>query len=321
MKRNLLLGAAIMASVAVSAQTFNASDWVLNAQGFNKVDGQPVSELSVENNVLTATYPATPAGELSRMEISSKADITMGAGQNVVVFKVDFENCCFQDFDANMISILRQLKEGSADGAELAPYFNSDPNKNAGRMSNPINTQTATTAYYWRDMSTIPAQTGSVDWTNAFTIYGNHFTNTTFNVDGQDIYGRCWLGIRLCHTKNNTNEIGQNATVSIPYIGVTSLEELGAADSSSLDGKMVRAYITAMLEKDEVKATSLASGIAIAVDGNLISAEGAESIEVFNIQGAKVAASCGNAVQAEKGLYIVRASAAGKTSVAKVSVR
>lgn len=307
---------------AMKAQEFNASDWVLNAQSFNKVDGEPVSNLTAGDKSLEVTFPATAASTLGRLELSSTADITMGAGNNVVVMKVDFINCSFQDFDANSFSILRQLYNGSDNkGVKNDPFFNTDANKAAGRMSNPINTATATTAYYWRDMTALATD---IDWTKEFTIYGDKFTNKKFTVDGSEMYGRCWLGVRFAHSTKNTTIIPDNASIKISYIGVTSLEKLGVENTADLKGTHVRTYIEDILKGGPttgIEDLTDSSKLSLNINGNTISADNADQIEVYTMTGVKVGESDGNAINAEAGFYIVRVTGDNKISTHKIAIK
>ena len=83
-------------------------------------------------------------------------------------------------------------------------------------------------------MAGIGISSGSCDWENPFTIYGRKFNNSKFTVAGNNMYGRCWLGIRFAHLAKNASEIGEGAAVKISYIGVTSLAKLGVENSSDL---------------------------------------------------------------------------------------
>ena len=321
MKKFLLSAAAIAIAATMNAQTtFNASDWELNGQTFNKVDGTSVTALSYDNNVITTTIPATADSTLFRFELSPKVDMTLGNGKSVIVMKVEYENCFYRDFDANSFSIIRQIYKGNDNkGEKDIPFFLTDANKTATRMETPIGNKDAKTGYYFRNMADL---TTDVDWSKEFTIFAGKYSNQKFTVDGENMYGRSWIGIRLAHSTKNANAIGEGAKANISYIGFVSPEELGVSETSPLDGKMVRTYI-------EDKLKGIANGVEIVsndnlglrTDGDMILAQDADKIEVYNMAGVKVYESAGEPINVAAGLYIVRASNANATQTLKVNMR
>lgn len=320
-----------MAAATVAASgaetSFTAEDWYLNPQTFNKVDGQPVTTLTVNDNVITATYPATAAETLSRFEITTKADVTMGAGVCYAIVKVKYNNCNYSQIQV-AANIARQNYIGNDNkGDQQTPFFATNVNLFCERMPSPNNNQQATEGYFWMNFSRSGVvNSGTCDWnSDPFVIYGNHYTNGKFTVDGENLYGRDWFSVRFVHQATNTNEIAEGASIEIPYIGVVSAEKLGinAEMTKNQIGAQVRAYINDILEGGSTSIAETLTGETLSVKAyqGIVTAAGADAIEVYTMAGALVASVSADSVEIPAGLYIVRATAQGTAVTAKVMVK
>ncbi|WP_304488216.1 T9SS type A sorting domain-containing protein [Duncaniella muris] len=178
--------------------------------------------------------------------------------------------------------------------------------------------------------------TATPDWSEEFELPSSFANNKSFKYDDQDAWGFSYLGIRLNHSADNAGAaqgvLGNDATATFNYIGVTSISKHGydsageftAATSAAIAaiGKKVKAYIESELEDTTTGIESIVSdnGVRIHTSGRMISVDGVSRIEVYNMAGMKVA-DAADCVRVAPGLYIVKAYGETQTVVRKVAVR
>lgn len=244
MNTNKLLAALLLAAGTTTAHAqFVANEWGLNtAQSFNKVDGNWVATTTDNDaQTLTIDFPATAAGTLGRVEVANKLnnDITFGRGRKVLVMKLEFEGCTFADYVVNF-NLMRQLKADNKDGEQLTPYLSPNASAMAVRYNNDAGDE-STVGYYFRDLSGVytTADFDGADW----VVPGGKFTNGTFTLDDQQVYGRSYVGVRIQNGTSTPRAIGEGAKVRVAYIGVATLGELGIASVQTNSGKYVRRFI------------------------------------------------------------------------------
>lgn len=321
---------------AANAQSFNAAEWGKDGQTFN---GNQEFEYSEVDNTLTVNFTAAENNGLRRAEIANTVPVTLGGENTIVVFKVTYSNAAFMNFDKNMIYVRRQMRNTLATDETteyLAPYFITNQNSNAGRIA-ANNKPEDTEAYYWRylpGLSNEAANTKSApDWATPFEVPSSFSNSKKFTFNDQDTWGYSYLGIRLNHSADAADaetapgKLDDNASATFNYIGITSLAKLGCATaeeftalSSANQGKKVKTYIDALIAGVEgVSANDADAAAAITVNGNTVTAQGA-ALEAYNIAGQKIAAAA-EEVTLPAGIYVVKATIAGNTTVAKVIVK
>ena len=175
--------------------------------------------------------------------------------------------------------------------------------------------------------------TATPDWSEEFELPSSFANNKSFKYNDQDAWGFSYLGIRLNHSADNAGAaqgvLGNDATATFNYIGVTSISKLGydsagefRAATSAAIGKKVKAYIESELEDTTTGIESIVSdnGVRIHTSGRMIFADGVSRIEVYNMAGMKVA-DAADCVRVAPGLYIVKAYGETQTVVRKVAIR
>lgn len=339
MKRALLPAMAVLLSsgfFSINAQSFDASEWGKNQQTFNS---SKTFTVGADGKSLTIAFGEGEANGLRRAEIANLVPLTIGGENTLVLFKVTYDNATFINFDKNMIYVRRQMRSASdavSDDNMITPYFITNQNSNAGRYA--ANNQAADTeAYYWRYLPSLANEnvspTVAPDWSEEFELPSSFANNKAFKYNDQDAWGFSYLGIRLNHSADNADAaqgvLGNDATATFNYIGVTSISKLGydsaedfMAATSAAIGKKVKAYIESELEDTTTGIESIASdnGVRIHTSGRMISADGVSRIDVYNMAGMKVA-DAADCVCVAPGLYIVKAYGETQAVVRKIAVR
>lgn len=335
MKKTLLIAAAATTALALNAQSFNATQWGRNgAEGFNA--NQEFST-STEDNTVTATFKTQENSKIYRVGVSNLVPITLGGNYTLVVMKVTYGGgATFQNFSGNTVQVRRQMRKVSsasdltADNC-VSPYFITADNKALGRYALD-NVATATVAYYWRYLPELgynnvtPAI--NPNWENEFVLPYNSNNNKGFTFDDNTVYGYSYLGIRVINNNNvekDNGSIPANSTVTFNYIEVVSPEKLGYTATTMPTnnvtfGKAVQKYIEAALVSTGIESVGADNELAVSVNGNCVTVAGATAVEAYNLAGVKVAQGL-DEVTVPAGIYVVRATSANGTTVAKVSVK
>lgn len=329
MKKTLLIAAAATTAVALNAQSFNATQWGNNKS--TTINNDNTFSYDNENNTFTVQY-----GEgVTRSSVSNLTTITLGGDYTVFVAKVVYgDGCNFSNINkVSPFIVRRQLRNVQTapttmtESEAFAPYFITNSSQNIGRYGKD-NNQTATEVYYWRYMPSLAIKdtdkVGVVDWSKEFALPASFANNKKLSLNGEDAWGYSYLDLRLQTDTDNAPSTAPSVTfhwieiISPEKLGYTS-ENISTANSGSV-GSAVQKYIEAALVSTGIENVGADNELAVSVNGNCVTVAGATAVEAYNLAGVKVAQGT-DEVTVPAGIYVVRATSATGTTVAKVSVK